>query len=272
MTESPPPPQEEQAEHDGGTVIMAGNGAHGDTPATDAPDLPDEQSDADDPRAAASPATVDVPSPAGPVAVRLITPPAFTLAALCEALLFIAAAPLSPAELAKATEAMPEEIAAALDELARDLQAGGRGLRLQLHDGRYALTSAPPAARAVARLLGLSRTERLSAAALETLAIVAYRGPVTRGEIEAIRGVDSSGVVQTLVARELIEAAGRRKGVGQPIEYAVTAGFLRHFGLANLNELPPLGEVNGQSVEETWDERLRDVREVAPVSPPEPAS
>jgi len=276
MTEAPQPQQQGQAEDDGGTVIMAGDGAHGDTPpahpVTASPALPDEKGAADDTSDAASPATVDVPSVAGPVAVPLITPPAFTLAALCEALLFIAAAPLSPTELSKATEAMPEEIAAALDELARDLQAGERGLRLQLHDGRYALTSAPPAARAVARLLGLSRTERLSAAALETLAIIAYRGPVTRGEIEAIRGVDSGGVVQTLVARELIEAAGRRKSVGQPIEYAVTAGFLRHFGLANLNELPPLGEVNGQSVEETWDERLRGVREVVPEPPTEPVS
>jgi hypothetical protein len=110
----------------------------------------------------------------------------------------------------------------------------------------------PPAARIIARFLGLHRTERLSPAALETLAIVAYRGPVTRGEIEAIRGVDSSGVVQTLLARELIEALGRRSSVGQPVEYAVTANFLRHFGLASLAELPPLGEVNGRSVEETW--------------------
>jgi len=233
--------------------------------ADDAPEIADAAGTAAPDTAASSPAV-------GPVAVPLIAPPDFTLAAFCEALLFIAATPLSVSELVKATEATPEEIVAALDELARQLQTGGRGLRLQLHDERYALTSAPPAARAVARLLGLSRTERLSAAALETLAIVAYRGPVTRGEIEAIRGVDSSGVSQTLVARELIEAVGRRTTVGQPIEYAVTAGFLRHFGLASLAELPPLGEVNGQSVEETWDERLRGVREAIPEPPAETIS
>ena len=84
---------------------------------------------------------------------------------------------------------------------------------------------------------------------------------VNYGRIEAIRGVDSSGVVQTLLARELIEAIGRRSSVGQPVEYAVTAGFLRHFGLASLAELPPLGEVNGRSVEETWDERSLGARE-----------
>jgi segregation and condensation protein B len=187
-------------------------------------------------------------------------PPGFSLPALCEALLFVAAAPTTAADLAKAAEVPVAAIEAALEELATALQESGRGLRLQRHDERYALTSAPPTARAVARFLGLSRTERLSAAALETLAIIAYRGPVTRGEIEAVRGVDSSGVVQTLVARELIEAIGRRTTIGQPVEYAVTTGFLRHFGLASLNDLPPLGEVNGQSVEETWDERLRAAR------------
>lgn len=214
----------------------------------------------------------DVPTPAAPAPpddasvadTGTEAPPAIALSALCEALLFIAAAPLTVAEMAKAAEVPADEIAAALDELEQALLLAGRGLRLQRHDERYALISAPPAARAVARLLGLNRTERLSAAALETLAIVAYRGPVTRGEMEAIRGVDSSGVVQTLVARDLIEAVGRRTTVGQPIEYAITAGFLRHFGLANLNELPPLGEVNGQSVEETWDERLRGARDTAP--------
>jgi segregation and condensation protein B len=259
MTESPTLPPEEQSEVENDrTTALAGDRAA-------SPDVPGGDADVPVPAVAA-----DAVAAPGPVAVPLLTPPVVTLAALCEALLFIAAAPLTAAELAKAADVPPEEIVAALGELGESLQASGRGLRLQFHDERYALTSAPTAARAVARLLGLSRTERLSAAALETLAIVAYRGPVTRGEIEAIRGVDSSGVVQTLVARELIEAVGRRTTVGQPIEYAVTAGFLRHFGLASLDELPPLGEVNGQSVEETWDERLRGVRETSPGSSASP--
>lgn len=200
-------------------------------------------------------------------------PPGIALPALCEALLFVAAAPTSVEELAKAVGMPIDAINGALDELAVALDASGRGLRLQRHGDRYALTSAPPAARIIARFLGLHRTERLSPAALETLAIVAYRGPVTRGEIEAIRGVDSSGVVQTLLARELIEALGRRSSVGQPVEYAVTANFLRHFGLASLAELPPLGEVNGRSVEETWDERSLGAREKerAPLPETEPS-
>ncbi len=194
-------------------------------------------------------------------------PAAIALPALCEALLFVAAAPIPAEELAKAVGVSVEQIEAALGELAARLREGGGGLHLQHHDDRYALTTAPAAAHAVARLLGLSRTERLSAAALETLAIVAYRGPVTRGEIESARGVDSSSVVQTLVARELIEATGRRTTVGQPIEYAVTPGFLRHFGLDSLDELPPLGDVNGRSVEETWDERLGAATVAAPIEP-----
>ncbi|MFN8511696.1 MAG: SMC-Scp complex subunit ScpB [Chloroflexia bacterium] len=186
--------------------------------------------------------------------------PDLDLPALCEALLFVAATPTAAADLAKAIGVEVEAVVDALDHLDATLRESGSGLRVLRHGDRYALTSAPAAARTVARFLGLNRTERLSAAALETLAIIAYRGPATRGEVEAIRGVDSSGVVQTLLARELVEAVGRRNTVGAPIEYTVTATFLRHFGLASLNELPPLGEVQGRGVEETWDERLRGWR------------
>jgi len=184
------------------------------------------------------------------------SPDELPLPALCEALLFVAGAPLALDELARAAAAAPAAVEAALAELATEMAACRRGVRLQHHGDRWALVSAPPAAPAVARFLGLSRTERLSPAALESLAIVAYRGPVTRGEIEAIRGVDSSGVLHTLLARDLVESVGRRPGVGSPHEYAVTPAFLRHFGLASLAELPPLGEAGGRPVEEVWDERL----------------
>ena len=187
--------------------------------------------------------------------------PELDLPALCEALLFVAAAPTSAADLARVIGVEVGAIDDALDHLDATLRESGSGLRVLRHDGRYALTTAPAASRTIARFLGLSRTERLSAAALETLAIIAYRGPATRGEIEAIRGVDSSGVVQTLLARELVEAVGRRNTVGAPFEYIVTPTFLRHFGLASLNDLPPLGDVQGHSVEETWDARLRGAGE-----------
>jgi segregation and condensation protein B len=186
------------------------------------------------------------------------------LPALCEALLFVAAAPTPLDDLARALDAPRAAVEAALAELAGQL--AGRGLQLQRHGDRYALVSAPGAARAAARLLGLSRVERLSPAALETLAIVAYRGPATRGEVEALRGVDSSGVLHTLVARGLVEPVGRRAAVGTPIEYAVTPAFLRHFGLASLSDLPPLGEVDGRPVAALWDERQR----AAGAAPPAP--
>ena len=190
--------------------------------------------------------------------------PELDLPALCEALLFVAAAPTPAADLARAIGVDVAAIDDALAHLDATLRESGSGLRVLRHADGYALTTAPAAARTIARFLGLSRTERLSAAALETLAIIAYRGPATRGEIEAIRGVDSSGVVQTLLARELVEAVGRRNTVGAPFEYVVTPTFLRHFGLASLNELPPLGEVEGRAVEETWDERLRSAKVDAP--------
>ena len=179
------------------------------------------------------------------------------LPALCEALLFVAAGPTEVDALASAAGVPRPAVEAALAALAATLERDARGVRLQRHGDRYALVSAPQAARPVARLLGLSRVERLSSAALETLAIVAYRGLATRAEVEAIRGVDSSGVLHTLLARALVEVVGRRATPGSPIEYAVTPAFLRHFGLASLADLSPLGEVGDRPVEELWAERLR---------------
>lgn len=175
------------------------------------------------------------------------------LNARCEALLFAAGTPVTVRELARAIGAPVASIDAALAELA--CQLARRGVRLQCLDGHFSLVSAPAAGPEVARLLGAGKAERLSPAALETLAIVAYRGPITRGEVEAIRGVDSSGVMQTLAARGLIDATGHRTTVGTPVEFRVTTLFLRHFGLASLDDLPPLGDVDGQPVETIWEER-----------------
>lgn len=183
------------------------------------------------------------------------------LDSLCEALLFAAGTSATAAELARAAGVSPAAIEAALTELSGNLAA--RGIRLQSLGDRYSLVSAPAAGPEVARFLGAGKTERLSPAALETLAIVAYRGPVTRGEVEAIRGVDSSGVMQTLAARGLIEATGRRGTVGAPYEFSVTTLFLRHFGLTSLADLPPLGEIDGRPIESIWDEGQHRVSESA---------
>ena len=122
----------------------------------------------------------------------------------------------------------------------------GRGWILQHHGEHVQLTTAPRFADYVRRFLGIERQSRLSSAALESLAIVAYRQPVTRSEIESVRGVDCTGVLATLMQRNLVEAVGRQDSPGNPILYGTTPEFLMHFGLGSLDELPPLGDVNGQ--------------------------
>ncbi|KAB8142769.1 SMC-Scp complex subunit ScpB [Chloroflexia bacterium SDU3-3] len=164
-------------------------------------------------------------------------PPKPTVAQLVEALLFVSGEPLTVAQLAKAVEATPDAVEAALAELASQ---PGRGIRVQRMDDRLQLVSAPEAGQAIERLLGVQTSARLSAAALETLAIIAYRQPITRAQVDEVRGVDSSGVVRALLARDLIAESGRLETVGRPILYAVTELFLRQFGLSSLGDLPPL--------------------------------
>jgi segregation and condensation protein B len=102
------------------------------------------------------------------------------------------------------------------------------------------LTTAPTAAQAVERFLGLQSTVRLSPAAMETLAMIAYRQPITRPRVDLIRGVNSDGVIRTLLSRGLVEQIGRQETVGRPVLYGTTPAFLQHFGLGSLQELPVL--------------------------------
>lgn len=164
-----------------------------------------------------------------------------SLEARVEALLFVAEDPPSIAQLARALEVPSEAVEAALDALHERLK--DRGLRLQRKGDRVQLVTAPEAAEDVRRFLGLNATPRLSTAALETLAIIAYRQPITRAEIEAIRGVNCEGVLRTLLAKGLIEEVDRAEGPGRPIRYGTTFLFLQHFGLRSLSDLPPLDGV-----------------------------
>ncbi len=164
-------------------------------------------------------------------------PGALALTAHIEALLFVAAEALTLDALVAALLASDAQVRAALGELAS--QCAGRGVRLQHYGEAYTLVSAPEAAAAVERLLGVQAPARLSAAALETLAIIAYRQPLTRARVEAVRGVDCGGVIWALLARELITEVGRLEAAGRPIIYATTPEFLRQFGLGGLHELPP---------------------------------
>jgi segregation and condensation protein B len=162
---------------------------------------------------------------------------------LIEALLLVAPEPTTAADLARGAGVAVADVEAALATLEDN---PGRGWRVQRHRGTVQLATAPRFAPQVRRFLGLEREARLSAPALETLAIVAYRQPVTRAELEAVRGVDCAGVLATLHGRGLIEPVGRLETVGHPIQYGTTPAFLRHFGLRSLAELPPLGEVEGR--------------------------
>ncbi len=162
------------------------------------------------------------------------------MCSLVESLLFIAPKPVTPGELGKALERPAGEIREALTELEQALQRERRGLRLQRVGQTVALVTMPEAAQAVARFTALATHVRLSKPALETLAIIAYQQPVTRGQIEAVRGVDCAHILRTLLARELIQIRGRRPTIGNPLLYGVTEEFLQYFGLTSLHELPAL--------------------------------
>lgn len=170
------------------------------------------------------------------------------LEALIESLLFAADRAVTVEDLATALEVSVEQVEAALERLGASYQ--GRGIRLQRKGDRLQLVSAPEAGPQIEKFLGLEISGKLSPAALEVLAIVAYRQPVTRAQVDAIRGVNSEGVLRALVRRGLLEEIGRAETVGRPILYGVTMEFLQHFGLESLESLPQwetLGERDGQS-------------------------
>lgn len=162
------------------------------------------------------------------------------LPTLLESLLFVAPAPTPVARLAQVLGLTEELLEPALAQLAAGYVDARRGLRLLRKGDRVHLTTAPEAALHIERFLGLDLSSKLSPAALETLAVIAYRQPLTRAGIEAIRGVSCDGVLRTLIARELVEPVGRLEQAGRPFLYSTTVQFLQYFGLESLNHLPPL--------------------------------
>ena len=155
-----------------------------------------------------------------------------------EALLFVAPASVSVNQIAQALEVEPREVEKAIVGLQEAYAESG--LRIQRHKSAYQLTSAPEAATAIERFLDLEATTHLTAAALEALSIIAYQQPITRPAIDSIRGVNSDGVLRTLLSHGLIEETGRAEGPGRPILYVTTPDFLQHFGLSALEDLPAL--------------------------------
>jgi len=154
-----------------------------------------------------------------------------------EALLFVATSPVTASQIADCLQVPVGTVEQKLQELAD--RYVGQGISIQQYGGKYQLTTSPAYAADVEKFLGLEVTTRLSRAAIETMAIIAYRQPITRPGIEAIRGVSSDGVIRSLLSRGLIQEVGRADGPGRPILFSTTVDFLQHFGLNSLDQLPP---------------------------------
>ncbi|WP_341479003.1 SMC-Scp complex subunit ScpB [Heliobacterium chlorum] len=159
-----------------------------------------------------------------------------------EALLFVSSDPVPLDTLAEVTGLSAEEVRKLLNDLAAEYAEQGRGWQLEEVAGGFRLSTRPDFAPYIERLLRAPQ-QGLSTAALETLAIIAYNQPVTRLEVEQIRGVKSERSLATLLGKGLIQEVGRKDALGRPILYGTTEQFLRHFGLRNLEELPRLEEV-----------------------------
>jgi segregation and condensation protein B len=156
------------------------------------------------------------------------------------ALLFAAAGPLAPVDAARLLEIAPERLEQVCELLEREPPPG---LALQRFADRLQLTTAACSTPVIERYLGSPPPVRLSRAALEALAVIAYRGPATRGEIDAVRGVNSDSAVATLLGRNLVTEVGRKETAGRPTLLAITADCLQYLGLRSIEELPPLPAV-----------------------------
>jgi segregation and condensation protein B len=160
------------------------------------------------------------------------------ITALVESILFVAADPVPVPILATVLDVKTEMVEDALKTLSEEYWK--RGLQILRMGDRVHITTAPRAAPIIEKFLGMEHTIGLSRAALETLAIIAYKQPLTHPQIDAIRGVNSESVLENLIAKDLVEEVGRTEGPGRPILYGTTETFLRHFGLSSVADMPAL--------------------------------
>lgn len=172
------------------------------------------------------------------------------LSHIIEAVLFVAGEPVLVEDLAKALEVSQLELTTALDALSSEYDYQRRGIRLNRFGQHVQLATRADYAPYVERLLQPVQKQSLSQKAMETLAVVAYRQPVTKGEVEAVRGMKCDYSIQSLVNKGLIEEVGRKEVIGRPILYGTTDKFLDHFGISSLAELPQLPEMEPISSEE----------------------
>jgi len=169
-----------------------------------------------------------------------VSPEAGELRRAVEAVLFVAEEPVAASELALVLEEPVSAVEVVLDELGRSYDEEGRGFVLRKVAGGYRLATHPAAAPFLERFVSGQRAPRMTQAALETLAVVAYRQPVSRAQIAEIRGVSPDAVLRTLVARGVVQEVGRDPGPGNAILYGTTDAFLERLGLMGLSDLPPL--------------------------------
>jgi segregation and condensation protein B len=171
------------------------------------------------------------------------------LTAMVESLLFVASEPVPVIQIAEALNVPIDHVEQSLIEIRDGADGVSRGIRLQRKGDRVQLTTRPECAPYVERFLGLDLTSRLSKPALETLAIIAYQQPVTRAQIEQVRGVNCDAVLSTLLSKGLIEELGRLETAGRPIQYGTTFAFLQHFGLRGLEDMPQLQPIEAAALE-----------------------
>lgn len=166
------------------------------------------------------------------------------LKAILEVLIFISQEPLTREKMKEVLGEVPdEELEAALDSLLADYASGGRGIQVVQSGGGYLFTTKPEHDQWVRRLLQIEKKTKLSSAALETLSIIAYHQPITQAEISAIRGVDSTYCLKSLLQKKLIKIVGRKKAPGNPLVYRTSERFLQYFGLNSLDDLPKEEEI-----------------------------
>lgn len=170
------------------------------------------------------------------------------LCGIIEAILFVAGEPVAREDLAHALDLTVMELDEALAELSDHYDLERRGLKLNRYGSSVQLATRPEYAPYVERLLQPTQKQSLSQAAMETLSIVAYRQPVTKSDMEAVRGVKCDYSVQSLVNKGLIQEVGRKEALGRPILYGTTEEFLRHFGIESLEQLPQLEQFSAEDV------------------------
>lgn len=164
---------------------------------------------------------------------------------IVEALVFASPEPVGPARLLEVLDGpTEEEVVSAIGALNDEYAGSARAFRIIRGGGGFRFATLPEYGRWVRRLVIGSGRVRLSQAALETLSLIAYRQPITRADIEAVRGVDTGGVLKMLLERHLVRIAGRARSAGRPLLYGTTADFLKHFGLDSLDDLPRPTEVD----------------------------